>query len=330
MQALTRIILAAVLFSQVAVGGLAMASAPTQTTPSKDFITFGEGPKGHSAIDKSKDKKLQSMLKETTKKFKQQVYQDVESGRSIAYNLFLPADYKPEKKYPLLMFIADASTVGTDTTTPLTRGYSPAVWTTAAAQAKHPSIVLVPQYQGVVIDDHNGFKTTPEVEATARLVQTVAKQYGADENRIYSTGQSMGCMISMYLAAKHPDLFAATMLISGQWDVNELKSLAKQKFFYIAAAGDEKASQGQRDLLAVLKEEGAKISTAVWDARKSNVELSKAAIAEIEECNPINFATFIKGSVLPSNVKTANEHMYSFDHAYQIDAVRDWLFAQHK
>ena len=330
MQVLTRLILTATLVSQLAVGGLAMAATPTETQTTKDFLVFGEGPKGRSAIDKSKDLKLQTMLKETTAAFEQHTYWDAESGRTIAYNLFLPSDYKAGKKYPLLMFIADASTVGTDLSTPLVRGYSPAVWTTVAAQEKHPCIVLVPQYQGVVIDDHNGFKTTPDVEATARLVQTVAKEYGADSKRIYSTGQSMGCMITMYLAAKHPDLFAATLLVSGQWDVNELKSLAKQKFFYIAAGGDEKASQGQRDLLSVLREEGAKISTAAWDATLSYEELSKKAIEEIDQGNPINFATFIKGTVLPDNAKNANEHMYSFDHAYQITAIHDWLFAQHK
>lgn len=200
----------------------------------------------------------------------------------------------------------------------------------AAAQAKHPCIVLVPQYAGVVIHDHNGFKVTEDVEATARLVQKLAGEYGADEKRIYSTGQSMGCMITMYLAAKHPDLFAAELLVSGQWDISELKPLATQKFFYIAAGGDEKASGGQRELLSVLRRQGVKVSTATWDATKNYGALSRAARQEIAQGNKINFATFVRGSVLPAGTKNNNEHMYSFDHAYQIAAVRDWLLAQHK
>lgn len=304
------------------------SAATTQTQP--DFITFGEGPKGRSAIDKSKDKKLQALLAETVPQFKQYSYLDKVSGRTINYNLFVPAGYKKDQSYPLLMFIGDASTVGADTTIPLQRGYSPAVWAAASSQAKQPCLVLVPQYNGVVIDDHNGFKVTPDVEATARLVQTVARDYGADEKRLYSTGQSMGCMITLYLAAKHPDLFAATLLVSGQWDIKDLAPLARQKFFYLAAGGDPKASQGQRELLSLLQQQGAKVSTASWDARKSEAALSRAARREIAAGNPINFATFVTGSVLPAGVKSNNEHMYSFDHAYQISAVREWLLAQHK
>ena len=30
-----------------------------------------------------------------------------------------------------------------------------------------------------------------------------------DKNRVYTTGQSMGCMTSMYLNLKYPNLFAA-------------------------------------------------------------------------------------------------------------------------
>ena len=324
-------ILALTLVSQLAISGMTPTTVSAATTEmSQAFLDFGEGPKGRSAIDKSTDKKLQAMLEETVPKFTQHTYIDTVTNRSITYNLFLPADYKEGDSYPLLMFIGDASTVGTDPTTPLQRGYSPAIWATAKAQAKHPCIILVPQYAGVIIDDHNGFKITEDVEATARLVKAVAQKYGADAKRIYSTGQSMGCMTTMYLAAKHPDLFAATLMVSGQWNVSDLSSLAQQKFFYIAAGGDPKASQGQRDLLPVLREQGAKVSTATWDATQSYSELSKAAKREIAQGNAINFATFVTGSVLPESAKDANEHMYSFDHAYQITAVRDWLFAQHK
>ena len=319
-----------VLAAQLMASGVG-AAQPAQKVAQQGFIAFGEpANRGRSVIDKSKDKKLQAMLAETVPQFTGHSYVDGPSGRTINYNLFLPKDYKQGQNYPLLMFIGDASTVGADTTTPLKCGYSPAVWTTKEAQAKQPCIVLVPQYQGVVIDDHNGFKVTPEVEATARLVQTIAKQYGADQKRLYSTGQSMGCMITMYLAARHPDLFATTLLVSGQWDVRDLAPLASQKFFYIAAGGDEKASGGQRELLPALRQQGARVSVATWDAKESYTQLSRAAQQEIAQGNPINFATFTKGSVLPKGVKIANEHMYSFDHAYQITAVRDWLLAQHK
>jgi predicted peptidase len=297
---------------------------------SGNFIAFGQGGPARGVIDKSGDKKLQALLKETVPQFTQHTYHDPVSGKTLAYNLFLPQDYRSWMELPLVVFIADASTVGTDVKRPLTQGYSPAVWANKAAQTQHPCLILVPQYQGVVIDDHDGFKVTEDVEATARLIKAVAKKYGASERKLYGTGQSMGCMITMYLAAKHPDLYAAELLVSGQWDVKDLKPLATQKFFYIAAGGDPKASQGQKDLLPVLQAQGVKVSTATWDAKKSYAELSRLARKEIAKGNNINFVTFKKGSVLPAGVKDNNEHMYSFDHAYQIEAVREWLFEQYK
>jgi predicted peptidase len=230
-----------------------------------------------------------------------------------------------------VVFIADASTVGDDIKAPLTQGYGGLIWASAAEQAKHPCIVLVPTYKKVVIDDHTGFYVAEQVETTKELIEDVATRYGVDKNRIYGTGQSMGCMITMYLAAKHPDLYAAELLVSGQWDVNDLAPLATQKFFYVAAAGDPKASKGQIDLLPVLLKQGVQVSTAQWNAKDSVAELDAAANKEIAQNHKINFATFTAGSVLPAKAsKEASEHMYSFDHVYKIAALRDWLFNQHK
>ncbi|MDE5652827.1 MAG: hypothetical protein K2I48_05065 [Muribaculaceae bacterium] len=44
---------------------------------------------------------------------------------------------------------------------------------------------------------------------------------------------------------------------------------------------------------------------------------------------PINLINFESGTVLPADGK-GSEHMYSFDYAYKIQAVRDWLFRQSK
>ncbi len=53
----------------------------------------------------------------------------------------------------------------------------------------------------------------------------------------------------------------------------------------------------------------------------------------LDEGNNANFITFTLGTTL-TNGSTgrggAGEHMTSFDYAYKIEAVRDWLFAQSK
>ncbi len=43
-----------------------------------------------------------------------------------------------------------------------------------------------------------------------------------------------------------------------------------------------------------------------------------------------NFVSWEAGSVLPEGTEgqMGSEHMYSFDHAYRISAVRDWLIGK--
>ncbi|MFZ5969574.1 MAG: hypothetical protein ACOYVK_20635 [Bacillota bacterium] len=309
-------------------------TSSTQTTVSTSETTNKPKPggmMGGGAVDKSSDTELQSMISEVEGKFKQFEFKDPDTGKTVPYNLYIPDDYDSSKSYPLVLFIADSSVVGKDNTAPLTQGYGGIIWVTKEEQEKHESFVLVPQYPEVIIDDHGSFTTTDYVEITARLLNSVTSSYNIDENRLYGTGQSMGCMTIMYLSAEHPDLFAAQLFVSGQWDVSKLGPLANQKFFYIAAAGDQKASTGQTELLAALQKEGASISTATWDATWSADKFTTAVKSILSEGKNINFVTFELGTVLPEGVPVGtSEHMYSFDYAYKIEGVRDWLFNQTK
>lgn len=67
--------------------------------------------------------------------------------------------------------------------------------------------------ENVVNDD---WEATDEVDMTLRLLSSVVSQYSIDKNRLYTTGQSMGGMISFYLNANQPDLFAASIFVASQ------------------------------------------------------------------------------------------------------------------
>jgi len=286
---------------------------------------------GGGGIDKSSDTVLQTMIADVMGKFQQFEYQDAETGKTLPYNLYIPANYDSSKSYPLVLFIADSSVVGKEVTAPLTQGYGGLIWATDSEQAKHESFVLVPEYPDVVLDDHSGFTTTDYVEMTVRLLNSVTGSYSIDTNRLYVTGQSMGGMIFLLLSAEHPDLFAAELFVASQWDISTLGNLASQKFFYIAGAGDEKASGGQTEVKNMLQSGGTKFSTATWDATWSADQFATAVKDILSEGNNINIVTFKQGTVLPAGAAVGtNEHMYSFDYAYKIEGVRDWLFAQVK
>ncbi|MBQ9434603.1 MAG: prolyl oligopeptidase family serine peptidase, partial [Bacteroidales bacterium] len=247
-------------------------------------------------------------------------FEDAETGKTMAYNLFVPKDYDGTKSYPLVLFMADASTVGKEVTAPLTQGYGALEFASERDQKLHPSFVLVPQYTQLAVQDD--WSTTDEVEMTIRLLEAVCKEYEVDQNRLYTTGQSMGGMMSFYFNIEHPDLFAASLFVSSQWDTSKMKDFGKKKFFYIVAGGDQKASGGMKDLTKVLQDQGARIDSASWSAKLPAADQERLAEALIAQGGNINFIKWEAGSVLPETGR-AMEHMASFDYGYKVAAVRD-------
>lgn len=280
-------------------------------------------PGGGPVIDKSADSVLQAMIKIEVPQFKQFEYKDKETGKTIQYNLYTPANAESGNAYPLVLFMADASTPGTDVTRPLTQGYGALVWATAEWQAKHPCYVLVPQYSGVAVND--AYEHTDEVDMVARLVKQISEQPSVDTKRLYTTGQSMGGMISMYYNSAYPDLFAASIFVDCHWDSATFPELVKHKFTFITA--------GKAGTFGALEEAadkaGVKYEYEEWSARLPQQEQDRLASEELAKGAPINIINFESKTVLPADGK-GSEHMYSFDYAYRLTPVREWLFKQSK
>ena len=282
---------------------------------------------GHMEIDKDSDSVFVALKKETLGKFKQFTFSDSQTGKTMEYNLLVPEGAEAGEKLPLVLFMADASTVGKEVTTPLTQGYGALEFASDRDQRLHPSFVLVPQYTDWAVQDD--WSTTDEVEMTIRLLDAVCKEYNVDTSRLYTTGQSMGGMMSFYFNITHPDLFAASLFVSSQWDTSKMQDFGKKHFFYIVAGGDQKASGGMKDLAEVLKENDARIESASWSAKLPAQQQEQLAEQLIARGSNINFIKWETGSVLPESGQ-GMEHMASFDYGYKIAAVRDWLFQQSK
>lgn len=162
------------------------------------------------------------------------------------------------EKYPLVLFIADASAPSDDITLPLTQGYGGLIWATDEWQSVHPCYVLVPQFPTVAVDDAHHH--TKEVDDLARLVQELAKRGTADCNRLYTTGQSMGGMILMYYNVTYPELFAASIFVDSHWDTTTFPELAKYTFVWFIAGDSGKAFQEIAPIEAAAKAAGVQFT----------------------------------------------------------------------
>ena len=271
------------------------------------------------------------MIAEVAPKFQLMTYEDAETGTTLQYQLYVPENYDESQSYPLIQFIPDASAVGRDASYVLTQGWGGLIWATEKEQAKHPAFVVVPVFTETVVDDD--FNHSEQIEVAVRLIQSLTEQYSIDTNRLYTTGQSMGGMTSFYLNATYPDLFAASLFVGSQWDNSILDVLEDDRFFYVVAAGDPKASAGQSGLMEVFDGDGAAYSHAEWSAQDDADTQNSAVKALLAEGNGANFITFTLGSTTTDGSAGgggAGEHMTSFDYAYKLEAVRDWLFEQAK
>lgn len=282
------------------------------------------------SIDSSSD--VDGILKNVEDKFEQKTFNDSKTGLEIPYNIYLPDNYDKNKNYPLVVFIADSSLVGKGEKASLEQGLGGIIWANDSKNSKEECIVLVPTYSDVIIDDMQGNEKSEYLNATKNLIDNVSTSYSVDANRIYGTGQSMGGMTILYLASQYPDLFSAEMFVSCQWDINELSNLDSQKFFYIVSEGDQKASTGQKEVKQMLDNKSVKYE--VLDGIDAQSGDNDNKINEmIGKNSNINFISFKQGTVTGNstdNKMGAGEHMASFDYAYNLEPVRDWLFKQHK
>ena len=292
---------------------------------------YADGPRGGNrgggGVDKSSDAELQSMIAEVAPKFQLMTYE--EDGTTLQYQLYIPENYDPAQSYPLIQFIPDSSVVGKGPDAVLTQGWGGLIWATEAEQAKHPAFVVVPVFTETIVTDNGDH--SDQIDLAMRMLESLIEEYSINRSRIYTTGQSMGGMTSFYLSTAYPAFFAAYLFVGSQWDVSVLKGLEEKPFFYIVSAGDPKASAGQAELLEMFDADGASYSHSEWGAQdEGQSEMVKAILSER---NSANFVTFTEGTTLAEGqtaMMGAGEHMTSFDYAYKIEAVRDWLFEQTK
>ena len=264
--------------------------------------------------------------------FKQYIYIDtIDDSIIIKYNFFIPKLFSQKKKYPLVVFFGDERMVGKEVTAPLTQSVGGVVWATDTFQKKHKCFVLVPKYNEIIMDDQNDFLNNEYLNVAARLISLIKTKYNIDPKRVYGTGQSMGGMITLYLLANYQNLFAAGLIVDGQWKTEELKGLINSTFTYITSEGDEKAFNGQNDVklyftFNMIKYGSISNLDAQEDVNKLDIYVKNIFSLGYRH----NFISYAKGTVFSSKSRTKNEHIASFNYGYRIEAVKDWLFSQRK
>lgn len=270
-------------------------------------------------IYKSQDTPIESTIEKclVADDFQQQEFVSPYTGQTLPYNIYIPEDYDPKQKYPLVLFIHDAGVASAQVKQPLYQGNGATSWAEPEAQKRHKCIVVAPEYPFVTVDDNWNY--SHHLDATIALIKDLQIRYSIDSTRIYTTGQSMGCMSSIVMMLKEPNLFAGALLVAGKWNPNLMGPLDKQNIWIISCEGDNSSNTLQGQAVETWRNQGNKVSEATWEMTLTPEQFTEKANKMSAEGNHLLFTHF-----------TGGNHRATWFVAYGIEGIQDWLFKQHK
>lgn len=247
----------------------------------------------------------------------------------LPYNLFIPEDYDPTRRYPLVLFVPDAGGRGADPRTPLLQGIGGVVWASPEDQAKHPCFVVCPAFGPADILTRDDFTCMEKLYTIKPLLEDVIAAYSIDTDRIYTTGQSMGCMTSCELMNAYPDFFAGALLVAGQWDPARCgRTMHDKDIWILVSCNDLKAHPGMDAVTAAIEANGGRVARFGWDAAAGPEALNAMALEALQTDANVRYTVFDGDSVVPpgEDPNPGSNHTCTWRTAYAIPAVRDWLF----
>lgn len=127
-------------------------------------------------------------------------------GVDYRYQVYVPIDYRPDKSWPIALFLHGSGERGDDGSKQTQVGIGSAI---RADRARFPMIVVMPQARP---DTH--WTGAMAVQAMRALDQSMA-EFSVDSKRVYLTGMSRGGQGVWLLAAANPGRFAAIAPICG-------------------------------------------------------------------------------------------------------------------
>ncbi|SES20684.1 Predicted peptidase [Butyrivibrio fibrisolvens] len=256
-----------------------------------------------------------------------------EHAYRLMYNLFSPKERKENERFPLVIFIPDASVNQNDPRLSLLHGEGATGFAYPRVQDINPSFILafqIPPRIAFVSDD---FTCAEEFDDLKKIIDDVCRENPIDVNRIYILGGSQGCMSACELNCRYPDFFAASVLAGGQWDSEKMgKCCPGCNFWIFVSDGDVKAYPGMNAVTSALSKGGAKVRTYYLNARDSKEKKEEAVRLIAESDANVKFTVFSDHSVVPANAPDTGgtNHMNTWPEVYSYDELKLWLFRQHK
>ena len=153
--------------------------------------------------------------------FLRRIYRD-DAGEH-KYTVFVPAAYRADQKWPVLLYLHGAGSRGTDGRLPLIGGIGPQI--EARAQTL-PMLVVFPQCEDVEGRAAVGWRADgPDAKRALAILDEVEKEFNVDRQHEILAGASMGGFGTWNIAAATPSRWSAIVPVAGLGDVSKARNL---------------------------------------------------------------------------------------------------------
>jgi len=187
------------------------------------------------------------------------------NGLEMAYRLYLPTNYDPEKEYPVVIFLHGSGHRGNDNNAPIQ-----GIPVTLFNQNGYPMdevISLYPQCpEGLMWVNYpwsmGNYKLDkiPESKAmkcVVELLRSVLDEYSTDKSRVYAIGLSMGGYGTWDMIARYPEIFAAAIPICGGGDPAQAETFKNIPIWTAHGDADPTVSvENTRAIVKAIKDAG--------------------------------------------------------------------------
>ncbi|MFG0263320.1 MAG: prolyl oligopeptidase family serine peptidase [Novipirellula sp. JB048] len=205
------------------------------------------------------------MADEPYEAFRLQYNGGADQPQTIGYRLMKPATIEPGKSYPLVLFLHGSGERGEDNAAQL--AYFPRAMASEKHRDAFPCFVLAPQCrQGekwVDVDWSDSAATamaespTPMMRAAIEMLKRTLAEHPVDASRVYITGLSMGGYGAWDLVARHPQWFAAAVIVCGGGDDAQAAKLAELPIWVFHGDADSVVPVARsRNMVAAIRDAG--------------------------------------------------------------------------
>ena len=164
------------------------------------------------------------------------------SSGVLPYRLFIPTNYTPSVKYPLVLFLHGSGERGSDNRLQLTGQTAPLVFADTPNQTKHPSFMVAPQCP---LD--GAWNDSIREGQVLEMMNALMAQYSIEADRVYVTGLSMGGFGTWDYITLYPQMYAAAVPISSYyWNLSLAAVAGQTPIWNFCGALDSYASSSVR------------------------------------------------------------------------------------